>query len=351
MTEHHALTSYGWSPHFQSQLASTEGELFRPARVIAVHRSNVDIVAPDLAVSLPIPLNLDTGPLTVGDWVLLDEQGERIVHRLERNSLFRRRAPGTDRREQLIAANVDTLFIVSSCNQDFNEARLERYLAIGRDAGVMSIIVMTKADLCDDAGDYVRRAAALAPGLLAEAVNALDVASLHGLESWLGNGQTVALLGSSGVGKSTLTNTLMGREIASTREIREDDDKGRHTTTSRQMHHLPSGAWLVDTPGMRELQLTDVRDGIDDVFAEIVALAENCHFADCRHEGEPGCAVVTAVEQGELDERRVASWRKLVREEARNRQSLAERRASDRSLGQFYKSVIDEKQRRKRRGE
>lgn len=344
------LTPYGWSPHFQSQIVTSAGEAALPARVIGVHRSVVDLAAPGLEASIPVPVNLDGGPLAVGDWVLLDETGERIVHRLDRSSLFRRRAPGTDRREQLIAANVDTLFVVSSCNQDFNEARLERYLAIGRDAGVMSIIVLTKADLCNDASDYVRRGAALAPGLMVEAVNALDRESLAGLGAWLDSGQTVALLGSSGVGKSTLTNTLVGEEIISTQEIRADDDKGRHTTTSRQMHHLSGGAWLVDTPGMRELQLTDVRAGIDDVFAEIVALAENCRFADCSHDGEPGCAVLEAVEKGELDERRVASWRKLVREEARNRQSLAERRASDRSLGQFYKSVIGEKQRRKRRG-
>jgi len=322
----------------------------RPARIISVHRSVVDLAGPDLETSLPVPVNLESGPLTVGDWVLLDEQAERILQRLGRTSLFRRRAPGTDRREQLIAANVDNLFVVSSCNQDFNEARLERYLAIGRDAGVMSIIVLTKSDLCDDPGEYVRRASTLAPGLVVEAVNALDRECLQGVEAWLAKGQTVALLGSSGVGKSTLTNTLMGESAITTQAIRQDDDKGRHTTTARHMHRLHSGAWLVDTPGMRELQLTDVRAGIDDVFAEITALAEDCRFADCSHVNEPGCAVLAAAQRGELDERRVASWRKLVREEVRNRQSLAERRASDKSLGRLYKNVIGEKQRRKRRG-
>jgi ribosome biogenesis GTPase len=350
MSDAHELAAYGWTPHFQSQLAASANEQVIPARIIGVHRSVVDVAGPGLDATLPLPVNLPDGPLTTGDWVLVDEPVERVVQRLERSSLFRRRAPGTDRREQLIAANVDTLFIVSSCNQDFNEARLERYLAIGKDAGVMSIVVLTKADLCDDTSEYVSRSSRLAPGLMAEAVNALDRKSLSGLDAWLGSGQTVALLGSSGVGKSTLTNTLMGTLSAETQEIREDDDKGRHTTTSRQMHRLPAGAWLVDTPGMRELQLTDVRAGIDDVFEEIIALAEQCRFADCGHEEEPGCAVLLAVESGELDERRFVSWRKLVREEARNRQSIAERRASDRTLGQFYKSVIDEKHSRKRRG-
>lgn len=347
MPTHNDLSSYGWSPHFQLQLATTEIASSGPARIISVHRSVVDLVGPGLASSLPVPVNLDSGPLAVGDWVLLNERGDRIVHRLDRTSLFRRRAPGTDRREQLIAANVDTLFVVSSCNQDFNEARLERYLAIGRDAGAMSIIVLTKADLCEDPGDYVRRAGGLAPGLMAEAVNALDRETLHNLEPWLGEGQTIALLGSSGVGKSTLTNTLMGEQAITAQAIRADDDKGRHTTTARHMYQLHSGAWLVDTPGMRELQLSDVRAGIDDVFAEITALGESCRFADCSHEGEPGCAVLAAVERGDLGERRVASWRKLVREEARNRQSLAERRANERSTGKLYKSIIGEKQRRR----
>ena len=347
MTANDDLTAWGFSPQFQSQLVTMGAASARPARVISVHRSVVDLAAPGLETSLPIPVNLDSGPLAVGDWVLLDGEGKRIFHRLERASLFRRRAPGTDRREQLIAANVDTLFVVSSCNQDFNEARLERYLAIGRDAGVMSIIVLTRADLCDDTGEYVRRASALASGLVVEAVNALDRNSLQGIEAWLGTGQTVALLGSSGVGKSTLTNTLMGEQAITTQAIRTDDDKGRHTTTARHMHRLPSGAWLVDTPGMRELQLTDVRAGIDDVFAEITVLAEDCRFADCGHQSEPGCAVLAAVERGEIDGRRVASWRKLVREEARNRQSLAERRASEKSTGKLYKSIIGEKQRRR----
>lgn len=343
------LSSLGWGPPQQQQLLALDDADLVPARILDVHRSVVHVVAPDLDASVPAPINLEDGPVTVGDWVLLNASAERIVALLERSSLFRRRAPGTDRREQLIAANVDTLFIVSSCNQDFNEARLERYLAIGRDAGVMSIIVLTKSDLRDDNAEFLRRASRLASGLMVEAVNALDRDSVSCLDAWLGRGQTIALLGSSGVGKSTLSNTLIGAEAISTQAARADDDRGRHTTTARQMHQLPDGAWLVDTPGMRELQLTDVQAGLDDVFSEIAAVAGSCRFSDCTHEAEPGCSVLAAIENGELDMDRVRRWRKLVREEAHNRESIAERRARDKSTGKLYKSIISEQHKKKGR--
>lgn len=344
-----SLEDLGWGSSQAQQLLQMPDPDIQPARILDVHRSLVHVVAPGIDESLPTPLDLENGPVTVGDWVLLDPSGKRIVGLLERNTLFRRRAPGTDRRTQLIAANVDTLFIVSSCNLDFNEARLERYLAIGRDAGVMTIVVLTKADLCDDASEYIERASRLAPGLLVEVVNALQRDSLNGLDVWLGKGQTIALLGSSGVGKSTLTNTLRGADDLETGEVRSDDDKGRHTTTARQMHRLPNGAWLVDTPGMRELQLTDVQSGLDEVFAEITALASECRFVDCTHIAEPGCAVLAAIESDQIDVDRVARWRKLVREEAHNRESISERRAREKSTGRFYKSVISDAQRKKGR--
>lgn len=343
------LSALGWRSYYQQQMLGDADQDRLPARALAVHRSVIHVAGESFETDLPAPIHLADGPIAVGDWLLVDAGRERILRILERSSVFRRRAPGTESREQLIAANVDTLFIVSSCNQDFNAARLERYLAIAREAGVMPVIVLTKADLCEDSASYVRKAARLSPGLIVEAINALDPESSDCLGSWLEPGQTIALLGSSGVGKSTLANTLCGAAGIATQGIRAGDDKGRHTTTARQMHRLPGGAWLVDTPGMRELQLTDVQSGLEDVFAEIVELASDCRFADCSHISEPGCAVLAAIDNGGLDADRVKRWRKLVREEAANRQSIAERRARDKSLGRLYKNILSESQRRKGR--
>lgn len=337
MNAHESLQSLGWRPFFQSQVAA-DGSLL-PVRVLGVHRGRIEVAGERGRETLDLTSRAAELGVTIGDWVVLDPAGPVVRERLERLSLFQRRAAGTAGAIQLIAANVDTLFIVTSANRDFNVARLERYLAIARDAGVFPVVVITKADLAGATTKYVEQAASLSPGLLVESLDARDPQQVDVLRPWCEAGQTVALLGSSGVGKSTLVNTLTGEQLA-TRAVREDDQRGRHTTTSRSMHRLPQGGWLIDTPGMRELQLVDVGDALDDVFSDVAGLAQRCRFADCSHEAEPGCAVQAAIAHGALDGERLRRYRKLRSEDRRNTETLAERRSRDRSLGKLYKSIL-----------
>jgi len=341
------LAAFGWNDFFAAQCAPDDRAV--PARVMAVHRGAIHVAGPAVDTLMP-PFFGDAddeeAAATVGDWLLLDAATGRPQRLLRRRSLFKRRAAGTGRALQLIAANIDTLFVVSSCNQDFNVARLERYLALAREADVMPVVVLTKADLTDAPGSFADAAAGLLPGLVVKVLDARTADDVAGLAPWCALGSTVALVGSSGVGKSTLINTLTGSDRIATQGVRASDDTGQHTTTGRALHRMPAGGWLLDTPGMRELQLSDVRAGLDDVYSDVVALAQMCRFGDCRHDSEPGCAVRAAIESGSLDAGRLARWRKLIAEEAHNSESLAQRRARGRAFGKMAKRVMKDKRTR-----
>jgi len=346
LTDTFTLADLGWAPDFLRQLDLDELAAFVPCRVAAVHRARVEALTPQGALSLIPPAGLSTGEIAVGDWALAD--GARLVRLLDRRTCLSRRAAGTGAARQLIAANVDTLFIVTSCNADFNPARLERYLALARSAGVEPVILLTKADLCDDPDLWRARAEAVDRRV---AVCVLDarMPNLAGmLSDWCRPGQTVALAGSSGVGKTTLANVLTGADEA-TAAIREDDAKGRHTTTGRHLRPMTAGGWLIDTPGMRELRLSDAGEGIAAVFDDIDALAGACRFSDCAHGTEPGCAVQAVVAEGRLKADRLARWRKLRREDRHNSETLAEAHARDRAFGRMVRSVMRDKSRHRDR--
>ncbi len=339
------LPVLGWKPCFQQQLTLEDYDTSVQWRVMEHHRDGYLLFGEQGEFKLKIKASLPK--MTVGDWVLLDHE-QRFVRLLDRRALFKRKAAGSKLEEQYIAANIDTVFIVTSLNQDFNLSRIERYLAIAREAEVEPVIVLTKQDLCDDADEKRQQVQNLDMMLMVESVNALDAESVKCLHQWCTKGNTVAFMGSSGVGKSTLVNTLLGQTAQATGGIREDDSKGRHTTTSRSMHFLSEGGLLLDTPGMRELQLADCEDGVEETFSDVTQLEMACRFGDCQHEEEPGCAVREAIASGELDERRLVSYFKLKREQARNGASLAEQRAKNRQFTKEIKGIQSESRRRKK---
>src|SRR6056297_1481462 len=336
------LGSLGLVPFFIQQLTDDRLVGERLGRVGSVQRSRSTVVCEpgervvELSPALRKAAAVDRP--VVGDWIVLDESLSRIEQVLERKSLFRRLGAGTSNEIQPVAANIDILFVVTSCNEEFKESRLERYLSLCAEAGATAVIVLTKADLVADPSDFVRRARNVQAGVAVETANALDAATLHGVRAWIDSTTTAALVGSSGVGKSTLLNTLAGHSLAATSEIREQDKKGRHTTTHRELHILPSGGLLVDVPGMRELGVADTNGSINAVFDDIDTIAAQCRFADCNHESEPGCAVVRAVEAGALDSRRLSNYKKLLRENAVASASLAEKRARGREFAKMVKA-------------
>ncbi|WP_414859267.1 ribosome small subunit-dependent GTPase A [Paenibacillus haidiansis] len=320
------LIKLGWGPKWEEAFAGLGLAGAVPGRIVADHGHKYRVTTErgegwaELSGRLQHELT-DRGTYpAVGDWIALRHMaaGEKdgIIHGiLPRVSRISRRAAGSVPTEQLIAANVDVLLLVAALNHDFNLRRLERYLVMAWNSGASPVILLSKADLCEDPDQYVRETENIAPGVPVIAVSAMEDRGRDRLEALLRPGLTVALTGSSGAGKSTILNWLAGEEIQLTQDVREGDSRGRHTTTHRELFALPQGAVMIDTPGMRELQLwDDAGGGWSEAFTDIEELAARCRFGDCRHEREAGCAVKAALRSGELDPKRLDNYRKTQRE-------------------------------------
>lgn len=321
------LNLFGWSRGLQREFAAFAARGLTPGRVLVQHRGLYRLITED--GEAPARLSgrfrhdaAEGGHPVTGDWVAAlagAADGALLIQAIApRRTAFVRRAAGTANGVQVVAANVDVALIILSLNADFNLRRLERYLAATHESGAAAVVVLTKADASLDVADRVAAAQSVAVGAPVIAVSAMTGQGMKALKDQLEPGRTAVLLGSSGVGKSTLVNALAGEERMATAAIRASDEKGRHTTSRRQLIRLPSGALILDTPGMRELGLVDAEAGVATVFAgmeaDVDAVAAHCRFRDCRHEREPGCAVTAALADGRLDPARFESWRKLQRE-------------------------------------
>lgn len=320
------LETWGWTAREEAlfQPHAREGRL--PGRVLAEHRGSYVVVADrgelDAAVSGRFrydAANMEDYP-AVGDWVALgpvDGGGSAVIHDvLPRATRFARPARGDAAGAQVVAANIDLVLLVTGLDHDFNVRRLERYLALTWSSGAEPVIVLNKADVCDDVPGRIADATLVSPGVPVRVISALEREGLESLAPLLLPGKTVALLGSSGVGKSTIVNALLGHERQQTGEVRVGDQRGRHTTTSRELLLMPTGALLIDSPGMRSVGMWEIESGLADAFADIDQIAADCRFSDCTHESEPGCAVLRAIADGSLPRARFESRRKLARESA-----------------------------------
>jgi ribosome biogenesis GTPase / thiamine phosphate phosphatase len=357
------LGALGWDPGWVDAFAPHAAEGLRPARVIAVHRETS--IVRDGAGDRPAAVSgafrfaalAHSDFPTVGDWVALDRDSV-IVMVVPRRSVFRRTAADGSRRgaslddEQVMASNIDLALLVAGLDNDFNLRRIERYLAVAWSSSITPVVVLNKSDLADDVDGRLVAVDAIAPGVATVAVSARTGAGLDELRAHLRPGATAAILGSSGVGKSTLVNALLGEDRQATAEVRDSDSRGRHTTNHRELFELPGGALLVDTPGIRALEVLGAEVGVEATFDDVTDLAATCRFNDCRHDSEPGCAVRAALAAGSLSEERLSSHRKLERELARiDREGDPRARAEHRRTWRIIHNSVNEHMQRKYGGE
>ncbi len=351
------LDQLGFSDWFAERLDRDMAAVHDIARVASVHRESYTVTRGDGEVFAELSGNLlfradspEDLP-TTGDFVyadFYDDDTHAIVHGiLPRRTLLRRKTPGRSVEYQLLAANIDVAFVIQSLNENFNLRRLERYLVMVNEAGISPVVLLSKCDLlsAEEVAAAVSAVRGIAPHVQVIAFSNVDRRNLDAVMAFLAPGVTTCLLGSSGVGKTTLLNCVVGGDRYTTQGISKVQGKGRHTTTSRQLVRLDGGAMVIDTPGMRELGGIAVEEGLDETFAEIAELARGCRFSDCSHSGETGCAVGAAIEAGELSEGRYRNYVKMKKESAFNEMSRLERKKRDKSFGKMVKSVMKNKKR------
>jgi ribosome biogenesis GTPase len=334
------LEALGWTPAMAAAFVPLAAAGLAPARVSLEHTHIYRVMTARGERLARVAGRLRHEALSradfpaVGDWVAIEASpGEESATRVERRirvvlprfSRFSRRAAGDPTEEQIVAANVNTVFIVGALDGDFNPRRIERYLVVAWDSGAAPVVVLNKADLVGDPAPFAAAVRDLAPAVPVHAVSCRAPGSLQPLREYLGHGQTAALLGSSGVGKSSIVNELIGRDLLRTRDVRVSDSRGRHTTTHRQLVVIPGGGVIIDTPGMRELQLWDTGEALQGAFADVEVHAAACRFRDCRHMEEPGCAVRAAIAAGDLPAARLASYHKLAAEQQHQLQQQDDR--------------------------
>ncbi|MBN2535829.1 MAG: ribosome small subunit-dependent GTPase A [Spirochaetales bacterium] len=329
------LISLGWNTHFEELYHIHHWDINSLGRICSISHGRVKLLVPggekDAVIAGRMYYNAkeETVQPVTGDWVRFTKNSDgpvRIEEILKRMNQFSRRSAGQDVKEQVIAANLDMLFLVMGLDRDFNTRRLQRYLTLVQTSGITPVILLNKVDLCTDMAQALGEVLDIACGFPVHVISAKYAIGIEELSPYLSRGKTIAMTGSSGCGKSTLLNALLGQEVADTGDVRETDGRGKHTTTSRSFYFLPGGALLIDNPGLRELQLWGDKESLHGVFHDIEEIARQCRFRDCRHQGEPGCAIAIAIQEGEIDQDQFTHYLKLRTELETTKEQLAEKR-------------------------